>query len=169
MLFWTTGNAPFLFFQIIVMVLWFINIAEIVTCRLWVNVNSGFFIFLHWNPCIAGKHRWPFYWPRTTGNQTFLCHIWLLVDLKFLLSWVERICRLIITTSPTDLKACILAWCLHFQSNSSQPFFALCVKLLTSVKALVICQINVTSHWLDWQTTWISQSRQNKAVARSQF
>ncbi len=104
MLFWTTGNAPFLFFQIIIMVLWFINIAKIFTCGLWINVNSGLFVFLHWNRCIAGKHRRPFYWPRTTGNQTFLFHIWLLVGPKFLLSWVERICRLIITTSPTDLK-----------------------------------------------------------------
>ena len=104
MLFWTTGNVPFLFFQMIMMVLWFINIAKIVTCGLWINVNSGLFIFLHRNPCIAGKHRRPFYWPRTTGNQTILFHIWLMVGPKFLLSWVERICQLIITTSPTDLN-----------------------------------------------------------------
>ena len=104
MLLWTTGNAPFLYFQMIMMVLWFINIAKIVTCGLWINVNSWLFIFFHWNPCIAGKHRRPFYWPRTTGNQNFLLHIWLMVGPKFQLSWIERICWLIITTSPTDLN-----------------------------------------------------------------
>ena len=104
MLFSTTGNASFLFFQMMMMVLLFLNIAKIVTWVLWINVNPGLFIFLHWNPCIFEEHRRPFYWPRSTGNQTFLFHIWVMVGPKLLLSWVGRICLLIITTSPTDLK-----------------------------------------------------------------
>ena len=40
-LFSTTGNALFLFFQMMMMVLLFLNIAKIVTWVLWINVNSG--------------------------------------------------------------------------------------------------------------------------------
>ena len=87
MLFWTTGNDPICIFPMIVIFLWFVNIAKTITWVLWINANSGFFIFLHWNPRGSENHKRPPCWSRTTGSQTFLFHICLLVGLKFPLGW----------------------------------------------------------------------------------
>ncbi len=40
-----------------------------IKCYWITNANSGFLIFLYWNPCGSQKHKRPLYWPTTTGNK----------------------------------------------------------------------------------------------------
>ena len=107
MLFWTTGNVPFFFFQMIVMAQWFVNMTKTTTWVLWITANSGFIIFLYLNQCVLGgiDNFWrALYWSRTTGNRPFLFDIWLVVGLKFPLSNVWKARVLNITIVPTDLN-----------------------------------------------------------------
>ncbi len=82
----------------------------------------------------------------TTGNQTFLFHIWLMVGPKFLLSWVERICRLIITTSPTDLRWIIMTmrlliiFCFH---SAPPPAFRISNGIAVRRIALAVLSLNL--------------------------
>ena len=41
-----TGHCPLFFFQIMLMVLWFVNKAKTITLVLWISANSGFFVFV---------------------------------------------------------------------------------------------------------------------------
>ena len=69
MLFWTTGNGPFFFFQMIVMPQWFVNMTKTITWVLWINVNSGFLIFLYWNQCVFWGERKPLKTPALTQDN----------------------------------------------------------------------------------------------------
>ena len=105
---WTYGIHEFLFFfQTMVRAQWFVNMTKTTTWVLWINVNSGFFIFVYWNQYVFWgiENFWrPLYRPRTTGNRPFLFHMWPVVGLKFPISYGKRTGVLNMTIMPTGLK-----------------------------------------------------------------
>ena len=87
MLFRTTGNDPFLFFQM--MVLRFVNIAKTITWERWINAKSGFSFSSIETHVVPKSTKDPYTDSGPQANQTFLFNICPLpVGLKFQLGWV---------------------------------------------------------------------------------